>query len=171
MFNAVDATAQPLNDQASNDELVIIQPFSSSASAGVPPKTHAITHFNAVKAILPLSLTTLAEPYLLSASGDVVRLYEYDFTAPDDPPELLGEIDAHWHDVTALGLWIRVFEKDGKTCSEPWILSASLDATLRRWKIEGIQSSTQINQLLNDWVCSMLQISLNRRVRKIAICK
>lgn len=95
-------------------------------------------HPSAVKAILPVSLTSLAEPYLLSASGDVIRLYAYDPATPEDSPELLGEIDAHWHDVTALGLWMRVVEKDGKKHQETWILSASLDATLRRWRLEGI---------------------------------
>ncbi|KAF8509537.1 WD40-repeat-containing domain protein, partial [Gautieria morchelliformis] len=125
---------------ASNDESVVIQPFPLSPPTGVPLKTYTIAHPNAVRALLPVSLTSLAEPYLISASGDAIRLYAYDFAAPEDSPELLGEIDAHWHDVTALGLWMQVVERDGNTRTEAWILSASLDATLRRWRLEGILS-------------------------------
>ena len=125
------------NVQASSDESVIIQPFPLPLSTGARLKEFTMAHPNAVKAILPLSLTSLGEPYLVSASGDVIRLYAYDFAAPEDSPELLGEIDAHWHDVTALGLWMRVAENDGKRDIETWILSASLDATLRRWRLEG----------------------------------
>lgn len=72
----------------------------------------------------------------------MIRLYGYDPADPDEPPELLGEIDAHWHDVTALGLWIRVVQKHGKQSVETWILSASLDATLRRWQMEGMRLLT-----------------------------
>ncbi|OBZ75742.1 hypothetical protein A0H81_04463 [Grifola frondosa] len=35
---------------------------------------------------------------------DVIRVY--DVSAPEEP-ELLSEVDAHWHDVTALRLWMR----------------------------------------------------------------
>jgi hypothetical protein len=66
-----------------------------------------------------------------------MRVYAYDPNIPEYEPELVGEIDAHWHDVTDLGLWMRVVEKDGKRWNETWILSASLDATLRRWRLEG----------------------------------
>ena len=139
------------NTQASSDESVTIQPFPPALSTGVPLKAYTIAHPNAVKAILPVSLTSLAEPYLISASGDVIRLYAYDFAAPEDSPELLGEIDAHWHDVTALALWIQVIEKDGKKLVETWFLSASLDATLRRWRLDGMQFYPRIdNQVLNS---------------------
>lgn len=96
-----------------------------------------ITHPTAVRSILPLALTPLAEPYLLTGSGDVIRAY--DVSSPD-APELLGEMDAHWHDVTALRLWMRKTKVDGdegKVMVEPWIVSASLDGTLRKWKLLG----------------------------------
>ena len=96
-----------------------------------------LTHPTAVRAILPLLLTPLAEPYLLTGSGDVIRAY--DISSPDEP-ELLGEMDAHWHDVTALRLWMRKSPIDGKPGqfkAEPWVVSASLDGTLRKWKLLG----------------------------------
>ncbi|KAI0340486.1 WD40 repeat-like protein [Trametopsis cervina] len=106
-----------------------------SGDRPMPP----ITHPTAVRAILPLSLTLLAEPYLLTGSGDIIRAY--DISSPDEP-ELLGEIDAHWHDVTALRLWMRkspVLDAQGKKTEhvvvEPWVVSASLDGTLRKWRL------------------------------------
>jgi hypothetical protein len=129
----------------SSDDSVLIQPSPTPASTCVkkPPKNHSIAHHNAVKAILPVALTDLGESYLISASGDVVRTYAYDVSASDDPPELLSETDAHWHDVTALGLWVRVFEEKGKRRVEAWILRASLDGTLRRWRLTGTLSCNQ----------------------------
>ena len=91
---------------ASTDETVHIIPHPSTSSAQannakpIPP----IAHPTAVRAILPLGLTPLAEPYLLTAAGEVIRVY--DVSTPAEP-ELLSETDGHWHDVTALRLWIR----------------------------------------------------------------
>lgn len=98
-----------------------------------------ITHPTAVRAILPLAVTPLAEPYLLTGAGDMIRAY--DISSPDEP-ELLGETDAHWHDVVALRLWMRrsIVKEDGvnaKVTVEPWIISASLDGTVRKWRLAG----------------------------------
>jgi WD40 repeat protein len=104
----------------------------------VSPETAPITlpHPKSVRAILPLSLTELAEHYLISATGDVIRVY--DVAALDDP-EILLEVDAHWHDVTALRLWDRIYTRDdGQPRREPWIVSASLDGTLRKWNLQGM---------------------------------
>lgn len=118
---------------ASADETVQVVPdkgYLSSATKMPPPITHPL----AVRAILPLLLTDLAEPYLLTGAGDVIRIYD----VSSDEPELIGEVDAHWHDVTAIRLWIRkTVGKDGKTRVEPWIISASLDGTIRRWRLSG----------------------------------
>lgn len=88
-----------------------------------------------MRAILPLALSDFEEPYIVTAYGDVVRLY--DVSTPSEP-EVLGEIDAHWHDVTALRLWVsKTRTDDGRTRVEPWIISASLDGTIRRWRFSG----------------------------------
>lgn len=97
----------------------------------------ALTHPTAVRAVLPLLITPLAEPYILTGSGDIIRAY--DISSPDEP-ELLGETDGHWHDVTALRLWMRksaVEGESGKYKIEPWVVSTSLDGTLRKWKLLG----------------------------------
>ena len=90
-----------------------------------------------MKAILPLPLTDLAEPYLLTGSGEVIRVFD---VSSLEEPELIAETDGHWHDVTALRLWIRKSEiegQPGKVRVEPWIVSASLDGTLRRLRLTG----------------------------------
>ncbi|KAI0664951.1 WD40 repeat-like protein [Cubamyces menziesii] len=135
---------------ASTDETVQVVPHPApppaSASASTSPSSAAsnpaaskppppIQHPAAVRALLPLGLTPLAEPYLLTGAGDVIRVY--DVSSPEEP-ELLAEVDAHWHDVTALRLWMRrsaVEGPPGAVKVEPWIVSASLDGTIRRWRL------------------------------------
>jgi len=115
---------------ASSDETVRVQQVGATKNAKLAPP---ITHPVAVKAILHLGHTELDEPYLITGAGDVIRVY--DVSSPDEP-ELLNEIDAHWHDVTALRLWIRkTVGEDGITRVEPWVVSASLDGTLRKWRV------------------------------------
>ncbi len=128
-----------LHPAASTDETVHIIPHVAPAQPPAPgtKPIPPIQHPTAVRTILPLSVTPLGEPYLLTGSGDVIRVY--DVSSPEEP-ELIAEIDAHWHDVTALRLWIRksqVEGEPGKVRVEPWIVSASLDGTLRRWKLDG----------------------------------
>jgi WD40 repeat protein len=100
-----------------------------------PPPPPPITHPTAVRAILPLPLSPLAEPYLLTGAGDIIRVY--DLSSPTEP-DLINEVDAHWHDVTALRFWVQEWKgEDGKPCAEPWIVSASLDGTIRKWRLSG----------------------------------
>ncbi|EJF65725.1 WD40 repeat-like protein [Dichomitus squalens] len=120
---------------ASTDETVQIVPDPTlpptPGAKPIPP----IQHATAVKAILPLPLTVLGEPYLLTGTGAVIRVYDISSL---EEPELIAETDGHWHDVTALRLWIRKSEVEGqpgKVRVEPWIVSASLDGTLRRWRL------------------------------------
>lgn len=117
----------------SSDETVqILEQPQDSSRKPAPPITHPV----AVRSILPLSLTDLAEPYIVTGAGDVIRIY--DISNPDEP-ELIGEVDGHWHDVTALRLWVRrTTGGDNKTRVEPWIISASLDGTIRKWRLQGL---------------------------------
>ncbi|KAL1683551.1 WD40-repeat-containing domain protein [Schizophyllum commune] len=120
---------------ASTDETVQLVPLADVDDKKTKPPP-AITHPGGVKAILPLALTDLAEPYLFTAAGDVIRTY--DVSTPDEP-ELIGEVDAHWHNVTLLRLWIRrTVGEDGKTRVEPWLVSASLDSTIRKWRLSDL---------------------------------
>lgn len=94
---------------------------------------------DAVKCILVLAEEDVGSPYLLTGSGEAIRLYDTseltakgaEDTRMTEKKEvhLLAEIDVHSHPVTSLQLWLRK--------GEPWIVSASLDGTLRRWKLEG----------------------------------
>ncbi|KII88721.1 hypothetical protein PLICRDRAFT_111228 [Plicaturopsis crispa FD-325 SS-3] len=125
---------------ASSDDTVQVQdhPASSSSTKPIPPIPHPV----AVRAVLPLALTPLSEPYLITGAGDIIRVY--DVSSPDEP-ELLGTVDAHWHDVTALRLWIRKFEgDDGRMRVEPWIVSASLDGTIRKWRLSELLSPSPV---------------------------
>lgn len=117
---------------ASSDDTVQIVDQPPSDSKKPPPP---IAHPVAVRSLLPLSLTDLAEPVVITGAGDMIRVY--DLSTPEEP-ELISEIDAHWHDVTSIRLWVRkTVGDDGKTRVEPWVVSASLDGTIRKWRLHG----------------------------------
>ncbi|KAG8217307.1 WD40-repeat-containing domain protein [Butyriboletus roseoflavus] len=123
---------------ASSDETVQITsyPPDPTLTRPIPPLHHPLP----VRAVLPLSLTPLAEPYVVTAYGDVIRLYDLSTTSE---PEILGEIDGHWHDVTAIRLWMRTSRNEaGQTRIEPWIVSTSLDGTIRKWRFSELATST-----------------------------
>ena len=109
--------------------------FPQSSSPAPSKSPRPIPHPTAVRCILPLGLTDIAEPYLIAGSGDIIRIFD---TASLDEPELVGQIDGHWHDVTAVQLWMRRFGgADGRKRIEPWIITASLDGTIRKWRLSG----------------------------------
>jgi len=121
---------------ASTDCTVVIQdyPLQTPPGRAIPP----ITLRNPVKAILPMSLTPLNEPLLVAGTGEV--LVAYDVSTPDRP-ELKGGVDAHWHDITGLRMWVRmVKEKSGRSKLEPMVISSSLDGTVRQWTLKEIFS-------------------------------
>ena len=90
---------------------------------------------NAVKAILPLSLTPINEPLIVAASGDT--LFTYDMS-DEAHPELVGEITSHWHDITHLRIWIKTTSSNSDEPSfEPIVVSSSLDGTVRKWTLQG----------------------------------
>ncbi|KAF9567620.1 WD40 repeat-like protein [Agrocybe pediades] len=119
---------------ASADETVRIRLFNADNIAEKQGKEiKPITHPTAVRAILPLSLTDLGEPYVITAAGDVLRTYD---VSQLDEPELLSTVDAHWHDIVAIKLWVRKSKgEDGQTRVEPWIVTVSLDKTIRKWRL------------------------------------
>ncbi|KAJ7261379.1 WD40-repeat-containing domain protein [Mycena haematopus] len=113
---------------SSDDTAQILDPTLPTTK---PPVS--ITHPAAVRCILPLSVTDLAEPYLITGSGDIIRVYD---VSSLQEPDLINEVDAHWHDVTGLHLWIRqTVGADSKTRVEPWVVSTSLDGTIRKWRL------------------------------------
>lgn len=80
---------------------------------------------DAAKAVLPLSqLGSVYSDLLLVGHDDG----DVDVWRVATPPELVRVLDGHWHEVTFLDAWRRA---DGTL----WILSASLDGTIRRWPL------------------------------------
>ncbi|KAJ7093192.1 WD40-repeat-containing domain protein [Mycena epipterygia] len=121
---------------------VLADPVSQQSTTKPPV---SITHPTAVRCILPLSVTDLAEPYLITGAGDVIRVYD---VSSLEEPELINEVDAHWHDVTALHLWGRqTVGADGKTRVEPWVVSTSLDGTIRKWKLADLLTQSPAPRL------------------------
>jgi hypothetical protein len=121
---------------ASADDTVQILPEEKREA--VRQKSNVIAHPVAVRAMLPLSLTDLGEPYLITGAGDVLRLFE---VSSLEEPELISKTDAHWHDITAICLWHRIsLNADGRQQAEPWIITTSLDRTVRKWRLHGMLS-------------------------------
>jgi WD40 repeat protein len=128
----------------------LISFFLSSASADetiqllvYPPPTRVeskqktpIIHTTAFRAVLPIylhpGLDPDAFPYLLAGSGDCIRVYDISSL---DEAEFMGEIEGHWHDITHLRTWIQG-SGDGAR-RDVWVVSGSLDGTLRKWKLSG----------------------------------
>jgi len=120
---------------ASTDSTVMIQMHPTSTAV----KT--INHTSAVRSILPLHLSLLDMPYLITGAGEVLSTYDIStIDERDGTPELLSIKDVHWHDITALGWWIKDVEVSKAIRREPWIVSGSLDGTLRRWRLAGMSS-------------------------------
>jgi WD40 repeat protein len=122
---------------ASLDETVQVLDLSSTEPPNQSSIPMSIQHPTGVRCILPIGLTDLCEPYLITGAGDILRVYD---VSSLKEPELINEIDAHWHDLTDIHLWIRKTVADdgaGITRVEPWVISASLDETIRKWKLSG----------------------------------
>lgn len=114
---------------ASADETVKVHPGSSAGQGSEKKRPiKPIQHPTGVRALLPLYIPSLDETYLFTASGDVIR--SWDTSDLDDKVEQRNEIDGHWHDVTLLDAWF--------SSPDVYLMSASLDGTIRRWKVEDL---------------------------------
>jgi WD40 repeat protein len=102
-----------------------------------------ITHKTAFRAVLPVylhsQLDSDAFPYLIAGSGDSIRVYDISSL---DEAELIKEVEGHWHDVTHLRTWLK--ESADGTRKDVWIVSGSLDDTLRKWKLSGASGITRL---------------------------
>lgn len=121
---------------ASADETVQVRNLVDAPGKRTPPP---ITHSKDVRCLLPLYLTDLREPYIITGSGDFLRVYD---VSTVEEPELLNQVESHWHDVTHIRLWMRQStDENNQKKVEPWIVSTSLDATVRRWRLSGTSFS------------------------------
>lgn len=57
---------------------------------------------------------------------------------------MVKEVEGHSHDVIELG----VFTKEVEGKKEAWILSASVDGTLRRWKWPDVLTALPVTKVL-----------------------
>lgn len=128
---------------------MLLSNFDPTNLATPPTQSLRIPHPSYCKSLLslPLALPTLGSSHLLTGSADeqlrIFDLNQLDPTpptatwsgTPTNPGEkldgLVREVEGHTHDIVDLGVYT-VEGEGGKT--EGWVLSASLDGTLRRWK-------------------------------------
>ncbi|KAJ9121147.1 hypothetical protein QFC24_004821 [Naganishia onofrii] len=129
---------------ASVDNHVLFHPLTETSSPRAPIP---IPHPDYVKCVLllPTSFHPTA-PLLLTGSVDEdIRVYDVTeileqsgntHLAAEGTVEAreIANIKGHFGEVSALRCWI----KDGEKGKEPWVVSASLDATLRRWSMKDI---------------------------------
>ncbi|KAK4704048.1 hypothetical protein P7C70_g2170, partial [Phenoliferia sp. Uapishka_3] len=136
---------------ASADNSILLSTFDPSSPATPPTPTLRIPHPAGVKSLLPLALSmpSLNSTHLLTGSTDesirIFNLSDLDdsantiststvpwvgLPAAGPLPGVVREVDGHAHDVIELGTFTK--EVEGKR--EAWIMSASLDGTLRRWR-------------------------------------
>jgi WD40 repeat protein len=131
----VQLTLVSFLSSVSADETIQLLVYPPPTHVGLKEKT-SITHTKAFRAVLPIylhpELDSDAFPYLLAGSGDCIRVYDISSL---DEAEFIREIEGHWHDVTHLRTWIQG-SGDGAR-RDVWIVSGSLDGTLRKWKLSG----------------------------------
>jgi WD40 repeat protein len=122
---------------ASADETIQILDYPPPTHEGLKKQT-PITHTKGFRAVLPIylhsELDSDAFPYLLAGCGDCIRVYDISSL---DEVEFIREIEGHWHDVTHLRTWIQGSEDGARR--DVWVVSGSLDGTLRKWKLSGAE--------------------------------
>ncbi|KAH7341883.1 WD40-repeat-containing domain protein [Rhizoctonia solani] len=122
--------------------------------------SHSLGHATHVRSLIPLHLTPVGLPVLITGTTTgALHIWDLEWAGDGDDPTAIdgngaresGMVDVHSHDVTALALWVRqpVAEAATETASdgkelpraqsaEVWIVSGSLDGTLRRWKLSDL---------------------------------
>ncbi|KAG8900321.1 hypothetical protein FRC01_010176 [Tulasnella sp. 417] len=135
---------------ASTDETVAIRRYAPANASTASSSITSLEHPNPVKCLLLLSNSPIAQPFLLTGHGDVIRIYDVSelVDGDDDSGEsgnqkplaevsgaarLLNEVDVHSHSVTSLQLWVK--SSSDAASGEPWIVSGSLDGTVRKWRL------------------------------------
>lgn len=116
-----------------------------------PPLTQPhvrLAHDDFVKTVLPLSFyLASADAVVTGGSDEHLRLF------PSPPSDEVHTVEAHWHEVSALSLYIRsptahtaastlpppsTAPADQAAPAEAWIVSASLDGSIRRFRLTSI---------------------------------
>jgi len=117
---------------ASADETIRLHLYPVPTDVKLKPSP-PIMHATGFRAVLPVYLHSKLDsdgfPYLIAGSSDSIRVYDISSL---DEAELIRVIEGHWHDVTHLRIWLQESAGGPK---DVWVISGSLDSTLRRWKL------------------------------------
>ncbi|KWU44084.1 WD40 repeat-like protein [Rhodotorula sp. JG-1b] len=135
---------------ASVDNSVLLAQLSLTSASAAPTPLLRIPHPAQVRSVLPLASVFPDSPYLVTGSSDeLFRLIDLSSSAALDPNPAreakrewrglplaatapvqgcVRTVEAHTHEVVQLCAYV---SSDGQ---QQWLLSASLDNTLRRWK-------------------------------------
>ncbi|KAG8952623.1 hypothetical protein FRC04_003985 [Tulasnella sp. 424] len=145
---------------ASTDETVTIRRYTPNAQPSISPSVVTLEHSKPVRSLLLLSNSSIAQPYLLTGNGDVIRVYDISELVDEDEDSgasgdrkpltevsgvarLLNEVDVHSHSVTSLQLWLKTSSDTPN--GEPWIVSGSLDGTVRRWRLSELAAGKKFS--------------------------
>lgn len=108
-----------------------------------------IPHDDFVKTVLPLHLYLPNDTAVVTGGSDEhLRLFPH----PSADPSEVHAVEAHWHEVSALALYVRspttFIADEGSSATalpspsaaarEAWIVSASLDGSIRRFRLDCI---------------------------------
>ncbi|KAG9030772.1 hypothetical protein FRB95_003531 [Tulasnella sp. JGI-2019a] len=133
---------------ASTDQTVTLRQYHSKTPLITSPASqHTLERREPARCVLVVAHKLPRMPYVLIASGDMICLYDVEelLSSADEEDDkedpatklrrgrarLLCEVDVHSQPVTSLGIW----RKETPEGAAPWIVSGSLDGTLRRWDL------------------------------------
>ncbi|KIM32511.1 hypothetical protein M408DRAFT_327055 [Serendipita vermifera MAFF 305830] len=123
----------------STDKTVVVQQKNGSGSPAL------IEHSEAVKCVLLVLNDYDEATHLVTGSGEDIKIFDISALAlGEGSADLLGTMDAHSHDVTGLAIWRRQPTGETNTGSgqtETWVVSGSLDGTIRKWKLQDLISA------------------------------
>lgn len=89
-----------------------------------------------IRCALQITLPALQLNWLVTGSTDEqIRIYDLDKEDEEEEDKeeaWMGMVEGHWHEVNGLAVW-----DDGH---KNWILSTSLDGTLRKWELNELKN-------------------------------
>ncbi|WVQ80270.1 hypothetical protein IAT38_002375 [Cryptococcus sp. DSM 104549] len=119
---------------ASMDKSAVFHPFTAPSKVTLPHPAY-------VKSILPLgSLPLPNAPSLLLTGSEDEDIRVWDVEAR--PPKVVGVIRGHCGEVCCLDVWL----KEDEAGKKEWaVVSAGLDATIRRWTLHEVMNPPELD--------------------------
>ncbi|GAA95187.1 hypothetical protein E5Q_01842 [Mixia osmundae IAM 14324] len=128
---------------ASADKDVLMSSVTLDDPSKPPMPRLRIRHPDYVKSVLPLANCLPGAHHVVTGSSDeAIRIFDLAMLdslteaerltglKANAPKGLINEVQAHFHDVVHLAIWT---ETTAAGKRHPWLLTASFDATLRKW--------------------------------------